>query len=1608
MKRKNLIFVVVFMVCSFIGGRLFAGYYYLEGPTYRVADVIDSGFSVTVTSGTTKLDCSIGGIGPDDTDNNYSNDAILESATGLTILEPGFYHINYDGTIENPTFVFSDTEISSTTIRFKLNTGSNPDWTQYAIAFSTAVNPSNLFTGTTYYIKGNGNTADFFTESTDWKPASFFEGVELTGLRPNTIYGFKIRSRIPPPELVFTGWSGDTDNYFWTHIETPVISSVTLYITSATVTVEDSFSNLGEGLSGINYRIKDRSWEGWTTATSYAFTGLDDNTPYIFEVKARNGQTPTPYETGVVSTGDEYTLCYPPTKPEILDVSVSSYSLTLVWSISPSAPKYYLIEEDGEFIDDNGDAIPDQYTGLSLDRNSLTKVNYRYTYQIYAVNQADEYDEISSVSISTYTFCSIPPAPQTGDVSENTIEIGINEGDNPPSTEYSIKVSGGGSVNYVQDGGTVGVSEAFNTNADWGDLTISNLLSNVEYDISVQAMNMYGHLTGYGASISSCTYASVPGLTVEELTNSVRITIEEGNNSPETEYEIYEAANDGSGWQGRGYLQSDGSTDLVNRVWQTKADWEAGGGFIVPDLDLLNYGYRFRAQARRTITGYSKKETGYSSYVYAGKVVNTPIATIGLEPLEAGTTKYYNTNQTVTFAASGADDLRYTYTINGSDPTEPTQSQHDGGPPPVTYDLTASAGESNTYRMRAKAWKGTGPEALASEVGGVWIAVIDRDPPTIGSFSIFEGTYTTHRNITLEISATGADEMYISGDVVDGGKWINYGASSKVLLTDKVGEKEVNLRVRDRAGNVTPPLSDDPESRSITLDPNPPTLDSVTINAGDPYTSSVNIDLSIVATNADYMYIDGDVIEEEGVTGDWIGFSSSKQVILTSGDEKKTVKVKIANTLWSEDGPKSDSITLDTKEPQNPTFTLSDPESGSQDYTNNGIVNVTINTSTLDPDVKWYILSKDYPIQPHRDDFAWTSELQSKFNLSDSDDGPQTVFLWVKDGAEHINVGVSSATITLDTKPPADPTLVLSDQATGSTDYTSSPTVNVAVANDSDAVAWLISETQNTQPQEDDLAWGSEPATFTLSMEEVPKTVYIWVKDAAGNINTNPVSATITLETTPPEIQGDIGARYVKHDNEELQEGIETGCKTPTFVWTATDNASGVAGYRYSFSTDIGAEPDIDITTNSILLDLTSDSDGIYYFKVKAKDGAGNFSEVKSFAYNYKADGVSPEVVSIDIEGKKRIEDEVKGVERSNTLPEISFTEEVWGVEKYVEVKVIRDNEGEEKNTKVNCTVTYESGLWKVDPGKDWQGNYTYKVKAPDEIEDKNGNALKEEKELVFTTMLDHTKRNVIMWESDPKTKMILEANALKEDGYVLINLEPLPLEKGGAIEAKEVNPKAIIEADEKMKRNADKYCYNLRESMKEISGYTTEGGEMGIKKFLNTVYVELPYGDENNNGIVDSTEGSSEPVSEKTLSVYWLDEDLKLWVKVAGTEVDKKEKVARAKVIGFGVYTLMGGGFYDLSDAHAYPVPYKPNDGLSITGDETSGITFTNLSTEAEIKIYTITGELVKKLVHKNGWYEEWYPVENEKGEKVVSGVYIYYIENIKQHKSGKLVIIR
>jgi len=89
-----------------------------------------------------------------------------------------------------------------------------------------------------------------------------------------------------------------------------------------------------------------------------------------------------------------------------------------------------------------------------------------------------------------------------------------------------------------------------------------------------------------------------------------------------------------------------------------------------------------------------------------------------------------------------------------------------------------------------------------------------------------------------------------------------------------------------------------------------------------------------------------------------------------------------------------------------------------------------------------------------------------------------------------------------------------------------------------------------------------------------------------------------------------------------------------------------------------------------------------------------------------------------------------------------------------------------------------------------------------------------------------------------------------------------------------------------------------------------------------------------------------------------------------------------------------------DLSRVKAYPNPYR--------GDKHSQIIFDNLTSNVRIKIYTLTGELVREIGEQKGDKAYW-DVKNKDGESVSSGTYIYYITNPKgEEKKGKVAIIK
>ncbi len=76
--------------------------------------------------------------------------------------------------------------------------------------------------------------------------------------------------------------------------------------------------------------------------------------------------------------------------------------------------------------------------------------------------------------------------------------------------------------------------------------------------------------------------------------------------------------------------------------------------------------------------------------------------------------------------------------------------------------------------------------------------------------------------------------------------------------------------------------------------------------------------------------------------------------------------------------------------------------------------------------------------------------------------------------------------------------------------------------------------------------------------------------------------------------------------------------------------------------------------------------------------------------------------------------------------------------------------------------------------------------------------------------------------------------------------------------------------------------------------------------------------------------------------------------------------------------------------------------------GTETNKINFFNIPGQCTIRIYTVAGDLVKKIKHNSGTSEQGWNQLNENNQLVFTGVYIYHVESKFGNQIGKFIIIR
>ncbi len=351
-------------------------------------------------------------------------------------------------------------------------------------------------------------------------------------------------------------------------------------------------------------------------------------------------------------------------------------------------------------------------------------------------------------------------------------------------------------------------------------------------------------------------------------------------------------------------------------------------------------------------------------------------------------------------------------------------------------------------------------------------------------------------------------------------------------------------------------------------------------------------------------------------------------------------------------------------------------------------------------------------------------------------------------------------------------------------------------------------------------------------------------------------------------------------------------------------------------------------------------------------------------------------------------QDKENGVD-TDIVIQISFNERM-NEEKTkgaISIKGVRDKDGQEIDELISGVVSYAPDNFKLffTPDSGLNKNFTYQVTITSEATDTIGNLLAEER-FTFTTIIDHTKNNTVLsWGEE--TRLLVLPSGLFVDFFFVID--------PGSQCAELSN---ILQANDKFKLDGDPFNSILEDSITQIN--TFNNARVILKDNFNfPITVTLSYNDvAPADGIVD---GTMPPVREGTLQMYRLDENSNLWVRLANSVVDSQANTVSASSIHTSVFALAGSSYSDLFYAYAFPVPFKPSRG-------DSEIIFVNLSPMATIKIFTLNGELVKKIEHISGDTILSWDVTNDHGEKLASGVYLYLIKNEKQSKKGKLMIVK
>lgn len=323
-----------------------------------------------------------------------------------------------------------------------------------------------------------------------------------------------------------------------------------------------------------------------------------------------------------------------------------------------------------------------------------------------------------------------------------------------------------------------------------------------------------------------------------------------------------------------------------------------------------------------------------------------------------------------------------------------------------------------------------------------------------------------------------------------------------------------------------------------------------------------------------------------------------------------------------------------------------------------------------------------------------------------------------------------------------------------------------------------------------------------------------------------------------------------------------------------------------------------------------------------------------------------------------------------------------------VSVTRMYDNTGSVLNSTYTWPVSFSYSGRQVliipDPLHPWPKGSVFSVSYSSSIVDITGSPISEANTVYFSVLMDYQTDNTAAAFSDRRVKVAIPANAYSQDFFMTLSTNSAAPE--------------VTAANSKLPSmpGSPEFVNTLK-----VSPYDSSGNPVQPN---SSCLVTLPYPDEDGNGIID---GSVSRLKAANLAVWHLDEGRGLWVKQTGASLDASARQLTQPVAHFSNYALLALPDMDLGPVYAYPVPFRPNAGNPARyGSWTDLITFTNLPVQGKIRIYTVTGEMVRELLVTPPSMK--WDLKNSSGQTVGSGVYLWEVTAGKNRKTGKLVVIK